>query len=398
MGIIYSDWANGDDSTGVGTSGNPYKTLDKAFTVAAIGDTIRIANTAAQAPTAQIAMPGLSTTSDAWLIIEGWDNGGSLQIDNPAGNVKAVGVFDGTSLSATTLFTSPISFVKFRNLRFQNFAFSTGQLGASSNFNIFEGCDFSSNSASTGRVLSPGTSCFVKFCSFRNNNITSTGEVVFFSSATSTAFGNYFYNSKNALTFQSNAGVCQYNIFDKISGWGVTIGSNTDRFVCNNNTIIGDGSASNFGINFTNTTAEFINIFNNHFQDFSGSGSCAVRDSNVTWPTTAGSFDLVGANSFYNCATTYENAGNFTASIMTDLRSLDVTETQQPLVNPALFDYRKRQSAASYQLQSHFGGYNHTLTKSGQMTGAAQATILDTTPGTFPYRKRRFGNGKNSGT
>ena len=43
MTIVYCDWATGDDTTGDGSAGNPYKTITKASTGLTGGDEVRVA-------------------------------------------------------------------------------------------------------------------------------------------------------------------------------------------------------------------------------------------------------------------------------------------------------------------------------------------------------------------
>jgi len=47
MSIKYCDYTNGDDDTGDGTSGNPYKTIQKSDNGLSGGDEIRVAKSPA---------------------------------------------------------------------------------------------------------------------------------------------------------------------------------------------------------------------------------------------------------------------------------------------------------------------------------------------------------------
>lgn len=42
---IYANYSTGNDTTGDGSSGNPYKTFNKAYTIASVMDTIRLSGT-----------------------------------------------------------------------------------------------------------------------------------------------------------------------------------------------------------------------------------------------------------------------------------------------------------------------------------------------------------------
>ena len=366
MALIYVDATNGDDTTGAGTSGNPYASISKAFTVVAAGDTVKVANTSAQAIGA-LAMPSITTTVDAWLVIEGWDNGGSQVIERPSGDVTDVGVIEGR-------FTGTLSFVKFRNLKFTNYNLVNNPVYNNVTTLIYEGCDF--EGLTYGAVIVYiNSNSVVRFCSFRNLNTNLANAVPLQSTnSNSTVYGNFFYNCRKCFLVSGSFMTIIDNIFVSVGDYCISLAA-ADRSYIANNTFIGDATASSHGITFTNTGMEFCSIFNNHFQDFSGSGSYAINAGAQTWPTTAGTFDLVGRNSFYNNTADYNTGGNFAASIMTDLRSLDISESAEPLEDKANFIYYKKSTATSYGNSSYGDGWNYTATKFNKTTGAAQNEI-----------------------
>ncbi len=64
---IYSNYTSGNDTTGAGTSGNPYKTFHKAYTVASSGDTIDLTGTfnwANADETGDLSTSGYTLTTD----------------------------------------------------------------------------------------------------------------------------------------------------------------------------------------------------------------------------------------------------------------------------------------------------------------------------------------------
>lgn len=367
MALIYVDATNGNDTTGAGTSGNPYASISKAFTVVAIGDTVKVANTSAQAIGA-LAMPSITTTTDAWLIIEGWDNGGSATITKPDGNdLTDVGVIEGR-------FTGTLSFVKFRRLKFSNYNLANQPVYTNISTVIYEECDFEGLTYN-GNVCIINSNSTVRFCSFRNLNANLANAVPLqVSNSNSAVYGNFFYNCRKSVVAGGSYLTITDNIFVSAGDYCLSLGA-ADRAYIANNTFIGDATASSHGITFTNTGMEYCSIFNNHFQDFSGSGSYAINAGAQTWPTTAGTFDLVGRNSFYNNTADYNTGGNFAASIMTDLRSLDISESAEPLEDKANFIYYKKSTATSYGNSSYGDGWNYTATKFNKTTGAAQNEI-----------------------
>lgn len=99
MADWYCDYTNGDDTTGTGSSGSPFKTLQKGIDSATRGDNIWVANTSAQVLSSALTWnTGYNTTGSGETFIRGWDNGGALSInmpgvgDIPAGKIDASGL------------------------------------------------------------------------------------------------------------------------------------------------------------------------------------------------------------------------------------------------------------------------------------------------------------------
>ena len=63
MTIVYCDWATGNDTTGDGSAGNPYKTITKASTGLTGGDEVRVAKS--PEPTALTGTLGFTNNSTA---------------------------------------------------------------------------------------------------------------------------------------------------------------------------------------------------------------------------------------------------------------------------------------------------------------------------------------------
>jgi hypothetical protein len=370
MADIYIDVTNGNDTTGAGTSGNPYATLSKAFTLVAAGDTIKIANTGVQS-FASLAFPAIATTTDAWLVIEGWNNGGAQVIDNPQGNFTDVGVIEGR-------LTGTLANVKFKKIKFQNVSIGTNLLIPSNTAHVFEYCDFNAITITSGGVLSLGANSTTRFCSFRNLTL-GTGTAVLFSGAVARVLNCYFYNVARSIATQTqNSSLILGCVFDKIGVAGIIVGGADYTFIINN-TFIGDTGLSGIrGIRFDSASMEGTVIYNNHFQDFSNGSSSAIASNGVSWPTTKGTFDIVGNSSFYNNATNPTYGTNFAAACMTDLTGSDIIETAEPLVDKAAFNYAKRETALSYGRSGIPFGLNYSETKTNQTTGAINTEVTET--------------------
>ena len=353
MAIIHIDYATGDDTTGDGSSGTPYKTLTKAFAVLTTADSIKIANTSAQQET-NLAFPALTFTLDAPLIIEGWDNGGSIEINSPAGNYTGVGQIDNGG-TTNPLFSNAIAQVRFYRIKFTDFntAFwSTAKTGVS-----FVQCEFN-DCAGAGET----SACFMTGCYY----LGPTAYAVVNFGNQSWIYGNYF----SRVRHQAMGAGTQYQNNIAIDHDVSAVSINGDHLRIVNNTFIGQnlGSATaNSPIRFSADTAENIVIIGNHFQDYSGAGGYGV-ETIVTLPATRGTVAMIGGNSFYNVNTTYETG--ILATAVVDITATDITEVADPLENIAGLEYQKKTTSLSYEENPSFTGWVETNTLSNMTTGA----------------------------
>lgn len=380
MATIHCDIVNGDDTTGDGSSGNPYATLSKAFSVVAAGDVIKIANTGPDT-FATLAYPAIATTSDAWLVIEGWDNGGAEVIENPAGDFTDVGVIEGR-------ITGTLAFVKWKKIRFQkDTSLGSNSMVSQNNDTIYEYCDFNGITTTFANVLTLGSRCTMRFCSFRSCTTNSNNACVGIAGNPNRIVNCYFYDFVNGIAAGTQANnIILNSVFDQVSGYGIYL-TQGDNVLITGNTIIGDdATASSSGILMDNAAMEYVQIYNNHIQDFSGSGSIGINASSLTHPTTKGTFDILGNNSFYNNATNQSLGTNFTDCCMTDLTGDDIQETSEPLVDKATFNYAKKTTALSYGQSGIPFGLNYTTTETFETTGGVENNFESGgSGGSFPF-------------
>jgi hypothetical protein len=360
MANIYIDNTNGDDTTGDGSSGNPYQTLSKAFSVLTSNDAIYVANTSAQSFNS-LAFPAVTFTADKPLLITGWDNGGTLEINSPLGNNRPCGVFSNNGATNAQCFTNSLNFTVLRHIKFENYETNCWTSVKTSN-SLFE-CEFD-NCYSLGSF---GNQSF-----FIGNTINaSTTNVTFATFSGCNIIGNYFYNIRDLSMSTSSNSVVSYNIFDRCRILALNLGSGDGRLVFGN-TFIGRnlGSASSdIGIDYTNANNEYNNITGNHFQDYTGSGGKAIR---ARFAPTAGStctFLTLGRNSFYNVDNRYD-ASLVTATLI-DLTSEDITETSDPLPNKGTLDFKMISGSLSFNNGS-IREFLNTLTDDVTSSGAVQ--------------------------
>jgi hypothetical protein len=361
MADIYTDYSTGNDGTGTGTSGNPYKTLGKAISVANGGDTIFVGNNAAEILSAEIAWTGFGGTTaasmDNPLNIKAWDNGGSLVITNPAGDIDCFEI-DGND-AVTTLFST-----------------------TSKPTNVYiEGMKAHST---TGTLITGNTDWNYYNCEFYDCD----GAAIVGNSNTTNMFGCYIHDdggaSVNGVAFSSASRVMSGCYISGISGASMTLGTvqtvvgniietgteggilatSGDNTVIIGNTIIGDSTAGIFGIDLTGNSIEKVTILNNIITDFSGAGSGAVRVE------SGSNLLMCGYNSFYN------NTDDYTGLVVkgVDLTAFDVTESSDPFTNAAGGDYSLVSGAGS--IGTAFPqGFTGTDTLNTPNIGAAQSGI-----------------------
>jgi len=103
MADIYCDNTNGNDTTGTGAAGTPYKTIQKGVDNAAGGDVIWIGDTSAQVLSTAISWSSgwsAGTGENAYLTVRGWDYSGGAGVDGDCVidcNSAAVNAFSTTS-------------------------------------------------------------------------------------------------------------------------------------------------------------------------------------------------------------------------------------------------------------------------------------------------------------
>jgi hypothetical protein len=65
---IYVDYSTGDDGTGDGSSGNPYKTIATAYTNATTGDNVYLSDTAGHPVTTSLDFSTKNLTFYNWVV------------------------------------------------------------------------------------------------------------------------------------------------------------------------------------------------------------------------------------------------------------------------------------------------------------------------------------------
>ena len=333
MADYYIDPSTGDDTTGSGTSSYPWATLQKGIDNANGGDTIYLANTAADVVTSQInwsffgSTTGSNTTNP--LMIRGWDNGGSITIASPVATITGVGEIDTTGQSFSPLFStsSRPNDIIFYRIKFTGQG-STGNtstyISCGNRWGFYE-CEFVADRYGAF-CLGGGQDNQVVGCYLHSDGVSTTSQgITSFGVNNRTSNIAYCYFKDLTRCIQSVRGGIYSCVFDSIATnipplrqaqgavFGNTIytsGSTTTSLVeihsaflpVMNNIIKGANGVGGVGISTADGNTPFM-LGNNHFHDNSTNMSATPRLSlgtdqtnDPTFTDAAGGDFSVGSN------------------------------------------------------------------------------------------------------
>jgi len=334
MATWYCDYTNGDDTTGSGTSGAPWKTLQKTVNSATGGDTINIANTSAQVLAAAITWnTGWTADNSKYTTFQAWNNGGSLTIQRPDETVGRVSAtLNGNGAAHIFSSTSKPQRVITINLRLTNTtdsAIENGDWWCGYGLEI----DTIGNSSAALRTGA--------YSDYRNIYIHDFDDYGIWLEGPSPSFtDSYIDGTANSVVNNVLVAVQEYILRDNIIiGKGATTAvriNNSARGWVEANTVIGDStaSASAKGFSFENATTD-ITFVNNLIYKYNGAGASAYVFNSGT------STRMIGFNAEYD-----SNAGTDPAQKGADLTANDVTGSGDPFVNSAIDDYSVTGSGA----------------------------------------------------
>ena len=330
-----------------GTVSLPWSTIQKAVDVAAGaagGNQINLKAGTAFVLTTDVVWTNYSATNgpDNPLTFRGYttsaDDGGIAEID---GNNAAAQTFSSTSFPTDT---------EFIHLKMHN---TTGDvLRTASTGSVIE-CELY-NGGADQTLYSSGIESLI----VRNHVHTGTSGAYGIRHTSSTLVTWNYVTGHDDNCIMNNGQSCKIyaNLVEGGGGHGISIGS--DSNVCVNNTIVGDGTASTFGIDVPAGSQDSV-IMNNIIKDWDGT-------SNIGINYTAGSVQVfVGHNHFHN--NTVDEGGTEELQGL-DLRANDQT-TDPTFVNASSQDYRVGTNCKAKGYPSLFLG---SATTSFVDTGCAQ--------------------------
>jgi hypothetical protein len=350
----YVDYGAGNDTTGDGTIGTPWKTLQKALDTCARnttdGNQINV-----KAGTAQVLAASLSLTTfvgggalsaTAPLILRGYtsaaNDGGFGEIDCGGATMFAATSYNHVILVDLEMHT----FGDNDGVVLNQYAFlyrCEVHKGASSpaskkmvilgSYSKVIGCYVHDLATGTNShaLLSGGTNVLVAYC-YLDMGASGTGAAIYLTGAFSTAIGNI---SKCAESNQ----------------YGMVVGAAGTVL---NNAVYNAAAGTARGIYLLSATSMWAICLNNIVEGWSGSGGEAIRGS--------GGADLLGYNAVYNNTSLYA----MTDAVFIDETAKDVALGASPFTSPSTGDFSltaaaKTALAAKGWPTSYLGAHANTV-------------------------------------
>lgn len=339
----YVDPLNGNDSTGNGTSGTPWKSVQKALNTitrnASNGDQINVRDTADDVLAASLSFTTYGTpTPSAPLVVRGYTttagDGGRATLDGGANVVLATAggashtyfvdlilkTSAGTSICNTTAYS----------LWFFRCEFRTGR-GVKVLWGAFWGCTFDTETGyrCIDTSSDPGD-IKLYHCYFKNGGASGTTGML------------AFYNSYLHVYH------CIFNVADTYTGIYLEsqVSLNPRHVTLINNSFYGN-NGSGEAIRFRNSAAvNHIHLINNVFADFpTGYGIRMMHAGN--------SIGILANNAFYNVGTPKSVLGTLAADLNTD-----IVLVAEPFLDPANGDFRVTTALKAAGYPSSFLGSN----------------------------------------
>jgi len=327
VATYYIDYSPGDDSTGAGSSGNPWKTIQKAIDNSTGGDVIKVANTAAEVFAAAITwntgFGGTNATSH--LVIESWDNGGSITVTLP--DLTTATGFEWDGNSAVSTFWSVTSLPGYVTIKGGVFHGSTGSMGITGSSWMLRDCEVYSNPGTD--MIRVGQYSTITNCYFRDSGGSGV-DGVNLSGVGCFLTGSRIENCTGKGVYTSSSGsVIDGNVIEGNSETHVFLVTSNVRVT--NNTINGKGASqptNTHGVETNHLSYDNLIITDNLVTNFGGTSCVGVKT------VSGASIKAIGSNGFYSNTSDYS-----IFSIGLDLRASDVDETSDPYTDAASGDF-----------------------------------------------------------
>lgn len=356
----YCDFDSGNDSTGAGTTGNPYKTLQKCIDVSNGDDFIYVSNDSAQVLSSALSFTsGFGGTKSAGifdrLTITVWDRGGATRA-YPDGTTYPEFEIDGNDAVASIFDTTGIiSYVTLDSVYLHDTT-STTINHSSPDYWIYTRI-YMDNTAGPYAFWTDdrarGYMIYVDATGSTNGvNFGYYGDLDrFYIKTDGTGYyaGGQYYTLTNGLielTSSSDVGVRE-----QLFGYHANL------------TIVGTSDTSQKGFQIPSASNDIYgHTVNNIVANLSGSSSYAFYASSSGTP-----INVVGFNGLYNNTNDY--AANYETTFGVDMTDKDVSETSDPFTDSASGDYSLKSSST---FVGAGGGWIGQATDSSGSLGAVQ--------------------------
>lgn len=340
MADFYCDYTNGNDSTGNGTSGNPYKTIEKIGGLSsgmdsAGGNRIFVANTSAQ-----IASGSFTAWHTNWLAVDAvgnpclilpWDNGGSITLTLPNGMViDPAFEWDGNDAVAS-LAPDMIALSVFGGYLHRTTSFVWNPNGSGCNLICCKVAD------GGGTALVDGSLYAAVGCHFVGD-ATSSQDGVGTAGVTSGCFYCFFDDLTGFAAYVQGGGAFVGNVVRNCDEGGVIANANSIAVL--HNTFVGNATGNSYGINMSGTAADNWIFAENIIQGFSGTGAKGIRVTTGAVPVICLGHSFWNNDTNADTGALYEHASD--------------TEADDPLVDAASGDFSVEVASAAYHA-SHLG-------------------------------------------
>jgi hypothetical protein len=316
---VYVAYTTGNDSTGAGTSGSPWKTIQKALdTVNHGGDGVRInvkagetqvIATNALSTTTYLATNGAGSASEP-LIIQGYtSSAGDGGIGTIEGTTNSLAIWTGTD-------TDQQDYVQLRDLSMTS-GQGSGYAVVLDNYCSVDNCT----------IVSPFGGIDIDVGSVNNCTITWDSLYAVQGSASVGVYDCKIILADGAMRDCILAGNAVGNLLDLRTGTtdaariAIQLSSSAITNVCSNNTIVAAITSGASGADGIYSDAPFSRIQNNYIHGFGATGSAAIE------LTAAASNSSVRGNACFSCTAGITNGaiGTIGQTSMSNIAGSGVT-------------------------------------------------------------------------
>lgn len=325
----YTDSSTGNDTTGDGSTGTPYATVQKCLDTSSYGDTIHLSNVADFSISTMLSLSTVGGTKGVgnWLNIVSWDNGGSKTITLADGSTipRADIVGDGV-IQHIVNYSTPTSdwYINFYGIRFSG---ATDGIRARPYTN-FRNCEI------TG--LGSGAQ---QFGIWLTDYCTAVGCRAFSGGSATTNYAFYTFGNGPSLVMNSQVTDFDYGYwasnnetqFVGNSAYDVEYGvwTNSDDTLIINNTLVGGTGGSGSGIGL-GSVAQGVIASHNVVDDFAEGIEI----------TTNGEFAFIGPNQLTRNTAHYGDTYSGGSPVSGyDNTAGDITSASDPFTNSSIDDY-----------------------------------------------------------